>query len=150
MERYQANEKDGRESLLGHASQKAWDARQVYGDGSPGMKFESLLTLMQDRKFIRYPVQLVFDDRLLEKGELAHPIPLDENDLKAGFVMYVHPAFEIDKEAVSLIVAYQLVIVNYGEIADRETAEHFGSILMGMDMESYYQKLCHYADLIAS
>lgn len=144
--RHQPTEQEGKESLIGHAAEKAWEARQVYGQGSPGMSMENLEVLLQDRKFIRYPVQISYDAETLEEGETAHPQPIDPDNPSAGFVMFVHPSLKGNTEAVPLVVAYQLVTVNYGDIAGHEAAEHFGSILMGMDIESYYQQLCHITD----
>jgi len=139
-------EEDARQSLVEHAASKAWEARQVYGEGTPGMSMKNLLVLLQDRKFIRYPVTLAFDAEPLEEKEAAYPQPNEPDNPKAGFTMFLHPSLEGNDEAVALVVAYQLIAVNYGDIAEREAAEHFGSILMGMDIDSYYQKLCTITD----
>ena len=146
MQRHKPTEEEGRQSLVGHASQKAWEARQVYGEGAPGMSMNNLSVLLQDRKFIRYPVQISFDATLLQEGESAYPHPIEEDNPKAGFVMAVHPSLEGDDEAVAIVVAYQLIAVNYGDIAELEAAEHFGSILMGMEVDTYYQKMCTITD----
>ncbi len=146
MQRHQPTEEEGKESLVGHASQKAWEARQVYGEGTPGMSVKNLEVLLQDRKFIRYPVSLSFDATALEDGEVAHAQSIEDDNPKAGFVIYVHPSLQGNDEAIALVVAYQLVVVNYGDIAELEAAEHFGSILMGMEVETYYQKMCAITD----
>jgi len=146
MERHKPTEEEGRQSLVDHASQKAWEARQVYGEGTPGMSLKNLMVLLQDRKFIRYPVTLQFDASALEESEAAFPHPLEKDNPKAGFILYVHPSLEGDDDAVAMVVAYQLIVVNYGDIAELEAAEHFGSILMGIDVETYYRKLCAITD----
>jgi len=150
MKRHQPTEEESKESLVAHAAQKAWEARQVYGAGAPGMSLQNLEVLLQDRKFIRYPTTLRFDSTLLEEGEAAFAQALEEGNPKAGYVIAVHPSLQIDEESVAIVVAYQLVLINYGDIADREAAEHFGSILMGMDLESYYQKMCAITDRLIS
>ncbi len=129
-------------------AQKAWEARQAYGEGEPGMSMANLEVLLQDRKFIRYPVSISFDTASLDEGEAAYPHPIEENNPKAGFVMFVHPSLQGDDEAVASVVAYQLVAINYGDIAEHEAAEHFGSILMGMDVETYYKKMCSITDTL--
>ena len=149
MQRHQPTEEEGKQSLVGHAAQKAWEARQAYGEGAPGMSMANLEVLLQDRKFIRYPVSISFDAASLEEGEAAFPHPIEENNPKAGFVMFVHPSLQGDDEAVASVVAYQLVAINYGDIAEHEAAEHFGSILMGMDVEAYYKKMCSITDGLA-
>jgi len=148
MQRHQPTEEEGKQSLVGHAAQKAWEARQVYGEGSPGLSMKNLQVLLQDRKFIRYPVNIVFDTAHLQEGETAFPHPVKENNPKAGYIMYVNPALQYDDEAVAVAVTYQLVAINYGDIAEHESAEHFGSILMGMDVETYYQKICTITDTL--
>jgi len=150
MTRHQPSEKESKESLVAHASQKAWEARQVYGDGDPGMDLKKFEVLLQDRKFIRYPTTLQFDSSLLEEGEAAFAQPLEEGNPKAGYVIAVHPSLQHDEASAVMVAAYQLVLINYGDIADHEAAEHFGSILMGMDVESYYQKMCNITDNLIS
>jgi len=140
--RHQPTEEEGRQSLVDHAAQKAWEARQIYGEGQPSMSMHNLLVLLEDRKFIRYPVKLIFDSAALEDKEAAHAQPIEKDNPKAGFLMHIHPSLKGNDKAVALLTAYQLITVNYGDIAEREAAEHFGSILMGMDIESYYQALC--------
>ncbi len=144
--RHKPSEKEGKESLIGHAAQKAWEARQAYGDGTPGMSMENLQVLLQDRKFIRYPISISYDASMLQEKETAFPHPIEENNPKAGYIMYVHPSLEGNSDAVPLVVAYQLVAINYGDIAEHESAEHFGSILMGMEVDAYYQKICTITD----
>lgn len=144
--RHQPTEEEGKQSLVGHAAQKAWEARQVYGEGAPGLSMKNLRVLLQDRKFIRYPVNIEFDASHLQEGETAFPQPIEENNPKAGYIMYVNPKLQMNDEAVALVVTYQLVAVNYGDIAEHESAEHFGSILMGMDVDTYYQKICTLTD----
>ncbi len=150
MTRHQPTEEESQESLVAHAAQKAWEARQVYGDGSPGMSLKNFEVLLQDQKFIRYPATLRFDASLLEDGEAAFAQALEEGDPKAGYVIAVHPSLQNDEESAVIAAAYQLVLINYGDIADREAAEHFGSILMGMDLETYYQKMCTITDHLPS
>lgn len=144
--RHKPSEAEGKESLIGHAAQKAWEARQAYGDGTPGMSMENLLVLLQDRKFIRYPVSIAYDSTMLQEKETAFPHPIEKNNPKAGYIMYVHPSLEGNCDAVPLVVAYQLVAINYGDIAEHESAEHFGSILMGMEVETYYKTICTITD----
>lgn len=148
MQRHQPTEEEGQQSLVGHAAQKAYEARQVYGEGGPGMSMKNLEVLLQDKKFIRYPVRIGYDASLLQEGETAYPHPIEEGNPKSGFLMAVHPALQGDDDAVAMVVAYQLVAVNYGDIAEQEAAEHFGSILMGMDVESYYRRMCQITDSI--
>jgi hypothetical protein len=150
MQRHQPTEEEGKQSLVGHAAQKAWEARQVYGEGAPGLSMPNLEVLLQDRKFIRYPVRISFDASPLQDDEASFPHPIEEDSPKAGFVMFVHPSLQGNDEAVAMVVTYQLVAINYGDIAEHEAAEHFGSILMGMDVETYYRKMCAITDGLAA
>ena len=144
--RHKPTEQEGRESLIGHAVEKALEARAQYGGSAPGLGRVSLDALLADRKFVRHPVRLSFDASLLEPGEFAFPAAVSEDDPAAGFVLHVHPAFEGRDEVIPLLVAYQLVCVNYGEIAGHEVAEAFGAALCGMEIEDYYQTICQLAD----
>jgi hypothetical protein len=142
--RHQASERDGRGSLLGHAAERAGEARSVYGGRTPGLDIGRLGELLEDRRFIRHPVRYDFDGSALEPGEFAFAEPRDNGNPAAGFVIHVHPQFAARPEAVPLLVAYQLVRVNYGEIAGPEAAEVFA--LCGMTVDDYYAALCRHAD----
>lgn len=149
MKRRRVSEEEGRESLLGHAAERARGAREVYGRREPGLGLAGLEELLEDRRFIRYPVQIDFDADSLEPGEFAWPEPVEEGNPSAGFLIHVHPAFADKPETVPLLVAYHLVRVNYGEIAGPEAAEVFGAALCGMSVEDYYEALCRHADSLA-
>jgi hypothetical protein len=144
--RHQPTEQEGRESLIAHAVERALEARATYGGPATGLTRESLEVLLCDRKFVRHPVRLEFNASALSSGEFAHPTPVSEDDPSAGFIMHVHPAFEHSDDVISLLVAYQLVTINYGDIAGHEAAESFGAALCGMHIESYYQTLCELTD----
>ena len=144
--RHKPTEQEGRESLVAHAVEKALEARAAYGGEGPGLSMQSLEVLLNDRKFVRHPVRLNFDAAALEAGEFAYPQPVSADDPSEGFVMHVHPAFEGRADVIPLLVSYQLVCVNYGEIAGNEAAEAFGAALCGMEIEDYYQTLCRLAD----
>lgn len=146
--RHKPTEQEGRESLIAHAVEKALEARAIYGGPFPGLTMEALEVLLCDRKFVRHPVRLEFNATALSSGEFAHPEPISQDDPSAGFVMHIHPAFEDRDDVIPLMVAYQLVIINYGDIAGHEAAESFGAALCGMDIDPYYQTLCQLADSV--
>ncbi len=146
--RHKPTEQEGRESLIAHAVEKAHEARDIYGSVLQGLTMEALETLLCDRKFVRHPVRLEFNAEALSSGEFAHPEPVSQDDPSAGYVMYLHPAFEGRDDVIPLMVAYQLVTINYGDIAGHEAAESFGAALCGMDIEPYYQTLCQLADAV--
>ena len=148
--RHRPNEQDGRESLISHAAERAREARSVYGGPAPGLAMERLEELLEDRRFVRYPVRIDYDGSGLEPGEFAFPEPADGGDPAAGFVIHVHPEFAAKPEAASLLVAYHLVRVNYGEIAGPEAAEMFGATLCGMAVDDYYAALCRHADSLGA
>ncbi len=148
--RVRPTEEDGKQSLLDHAAEKAMEARQLHGQEAPGMSLEGLEALLEDRRFVRYPVRLAFEDGDLQDGEFAFARVEDSDDLSKGFVLIVRPCFEGRADVLPFLVAYHLVCVNYGEVAGSEAAEVFGAALMGIDVESYYQKLCQVADTMCS
>ena len=49
---------------------------------------------------------------------------------------------------VPYLVLYQLVLVNYGEIASAVEAETFGAAASGLSRDEYYHMLCGLADLV--
>lgn len=132
---------DARPSLEQHAIAKAFEARAKYGV----FDRESFLLLLQDRAFVRHPCALGYSATALEPGEIAWVEPRGEVPA-AGFDLWVHPRFEGRDHATILVAAYQLVVVNYGDIATPELAELFGATLLGLEPDEYYRQLCALAD----
>lgn len=136
---------DAQQSLTGHIADKAEAIREKYG---PHFGWEQMHRLLEDRDYVRYPCKLVFNEAPLRSGELAHPVARGATP-EEGFDLHVHPFFVTQSEVVPAIVLYQLVLVNYGDFASPDDAEVFGSIVLGIPREEYYDQLCEVADLIS-
>lgn len=141
---HQLTVSDARESLTLHLESKGHGIREQYG---PDLGWKQLLQVLADRKFVRYPCEIVFDTAGLEAGEFAHPVAngvLPEE----GFTLHVHPLFLTQLHQVPYLVLYQLVLVNYGEFATPDDAETFGSAALGISKQAYYDTLCELADCV--
>ena len=137
-------EHDARVALKDHLSEKAMDSRLRHG---MYIDADSIIKMLDDPAFVRYPVTLRFDDAALEAGEFAIPVPQGEHP-SAGFCLCIHPYFEQQPEAWPLLIAYHIPSINYGDIVSNEDAEHFGATLLGLDVETYYEALCELADSV--
>jgi hypothetical protein len=133
---------EARQSLNAHVIAKGTEIREKYG---PAIGWEELLRLMEDRAYVRYPCDLVFDAGPLEPGECAHPVAKGDHP-EDGFAMYVHPFFLAQLSQVPALVLYQLVSVNYGVFASADDAEAFGASVLGLTKDEYYRTLCELAD----
>ncbi|PIE23549.1 MAG: hypothetical protein CSA62_06840 [Planctomycetota bacterium] len=139
-------EEDARMALSDHAIKKAAQLRDRCGGEMTWPKF---LALLGDAEAIRYPCRVTFGAEALEPGEFAWPQPLGEKP-QDGFCLWLHPKFEGRDADCLLLAAYQLVVVNYGEVANHEAAELFGATLCGMEREAYYERVCALADEVIS
>ena len=135
-------EEDGRKSLKDHIVSRALEAREVYG---PHLDMPRFRELLEDRRFVRYPVELQFEAQGLQPGEFAIAIQRGDHP-REGFTLKIHPMFQDESKLVPLLAAYHLITVNYGEIATNEDAELLGATLTGMDPEAYYAVLCQASD----
>lgn len=133
---------DARESMLAHVASKGTEIRERYG---AVFGWKELLALLQDRNFVRYPCEIVFDSKPLLEGEFAVPVAKGERP-DEGYTLYVHPYFMTQLEKVPALALYQLVLVNYGEFASPDDAETFGAAVLGMSKDEYYQMICDLAD----
>ena len=133
---------DARETLSAHVAAKGLELREKYG---PEIGWDQLQQILLDRACVRYPCKVVFDSSPLLPGEFAHPIPYGSHP-EEGFTLYVHPIYLRQREQVSFLVLYQLVLVNYGEFAAPEDAEIFGASDLGLSREEYYARVCQMAD----
>ena len=105
------------------------------------------MRLLEDRRFVRYPCEIVFDNSALEPGEFAHPVPRGERP-DEGFVLQVHPVFMTQLQRVPELILYQLVLVNYGDFATSDDAEIFGAAALGISRDAYYEAICELADCV--
>lgn len=138
----QLTAEDARQSLNAHVAAKGEELRAKYG---PSIGWAELVRILDDRAFVRYPCELVFDAEPLYPDEFAHPVPRGDRP-EDGFTMCVHPCFETQLERLPWLVLYQLVLVNYGEFASPEDAETFGAAALGLAKDDYYRGLCGLAD----
>lgn len=133
---------DARQSLSAHVAIKGAEIAVKYG---PHIGWKELPLILQDRAFVRYPCEIVFDSTQLQPGEFAHPVPKGGKP-EDGFAIHVHPVFMTQLQRVAWLVLYQLVLVNYGEFASPADAEIFGAAALGVSQDEYYVALCELAD----
>jgi hypothetical protein len=133
---------DAKQSLCAHVESKGAEIFLKYG---PLLGWAELQRLLEDRVYVRYPVEIVFDASRLLAGELAHAEGKTDQP-EDGFAMIVHPAYEAQPDMVPVLVMYQLVAVNYGEFASSDEAECFGAAALGLTRDEYYNLLCELAD----
>lgn len=138
----QLTAQDAKVSLSAHVAAKGAEIFDKYG---PHIGFTELKAILADRTCVRYPTELVFDASHLNPGEFAYPEPRGERP-EEGFVLYVHPVYMTQLEAVPLLALYQLVTVNYGEFASADDAETFAAHALGIPVDDCYARLCELAD----
>lgn len=136
------SEQDGLIALRDHVAERARSARVQHG---PSIDAESIMRVLDDRKAVRYPVSVVFDDARLQPGEFAWPQPLGDHPSE-GYRLFVHPTFEHRPETWAMLIAYHIPTINYGDIVTHEEAEIYAATLLAMKQEHYYSALCELAD----
>ena len=141
---HKLTEQDAQTALKDHLEEKAMNARLSHG---MYIDADTIIKMLDDPNFVRYPLSIKFDAEHLLPGEFAMPIPLGDHP-SAGYCMCIHPYFEQQPEAWPLLIAYHIPSINYGDIVSNDEAEFYGATLLGMDQESYYQALCELADSI--
>ncbi len=133
---------DAKQSLTTHVETKGIEVYVKYG---PQLGWDALQRLLADRVYVRYPVEIAFDDAPLLPGEFAHPVQKGDSP-EDGFTMAVHPSFAADLDRAAALVLYQLVAVNYGTFASSDEAETFGAACLGLTRDEYYALICDAAD----
>lgn len=135
-------EANGYEALQGHVCDKALAARAKYG---PNIDWPTMLRILNDAEFVRFPTGVRFDDEALLNGEFAYAAALGKRP-SDGFCLFVHPCFEGRDDVLPLLVAYHVPAINYLDIATSRESELFGATLLGLRVEDYYERLCDLAD----
>ena len=132
----------GRQALRTHLARTADIARRRHG---PFDRPEALEALLSDRECVRYPTEVVFTDALAP-GLFADTEALHAPGGQPSFRLSVHSAFSGRLDALPALIGYHIPSINYGKMVSTEDAECFGATLVGWSQETYYQKLCHWAD----
>jgi hypothetical protein len=134
----------GRKAFAHHVTERALALREKYGNF---LDYEAIQMLLNDRDFVRYPTRVEFDSSKIDPGFFAAVEPVDGSPANEH-IIFLHEYFRRRPGDIANALLYQLVVVNYGDIATREEAELFGATALGMEQEEYYQLLCHLADQI--
>ncbi len=125
-----------------HAAEKAKEIHAKYG---PVIDYPVLLRILEDRKSIRYPVEIRFVADGIEPGMfgLTEPASKDPSD---GYIISLHSHFRDRPEALPALILYQSVVVNYADLATAIDAEIFGAGVLGMDRDDYYALVADLTD----
>jgi len=151
-----------RESMALHLRQKAQEIINKYGT----IDYSVLLNILQDKKFTRYPVNVVFDSNRIEPGLFALTEAIhsdsepqrkaeDDDDVytkppEQRFEIIIHEFFKDQPEKLLPLILYQLPIVNYGDVVTFEDSEVFGASMLEIPQDDYYQQICDLVDSIPS
>ncbi|MEW8586384.1 MAG: hypothetical protein AB2531_11530, partial [Candidatus Thiodiazotropha sp.] len=125
-----------------HALEKAKEIRNRYGNN---IDYQTVLSMLGDRKSVRYPVQVRFVSGEIEPGMFAKTEAVSDNP-DDGYTILLHSYFENRHADLPALILYQLVLVNYGDLATANDAEIFGATVLGMDRDAYYEQVSSLAD----
>jgi len=126
-----------------HAAEKAKQIRAQYG---PNIDYSTLLTILEDRKSVRYPVEIVFSIECLEPGMFGRTAPLFEEMPSKGYRVFLHEKLQEREDLIPAMVLYQVVVANYGDLATAMDGEIFGAGVLGMERDEYYKLICEVTD----
>ncbi len=153
----EATPEELRESMNLHLCQKAQEIIDKYGAVN---SLSVLSEIIEDRKFVRYPVSIIFDSTKVDTGLfITTEVNLSEQEHKSedseyvkqvdrSYDFYVHEYFQEQPDKLLPLILYHLPTVNYGDIATYEDSEVFASALLQMPQDDYYQLVCELADSI--
>jgi len=127
-----------------HVSEKAKEIHSRYG---PDIDYPTVLRILDDRRSIRYPVEIKFVSEGIMPGMFAQTEPISENP-DDGYIISLHSHFEDRLDVLPALILYQAVLINYGELATANDAELFGSGVLGMDRDAYYEQIVALTDAL--
>jgi len=71
-------------------------------------------------------------------------------DLDEGYVISLHSHFQDRADVLPALILYQLVLVNYGDLATAHDAEVFGSGILGLEQDTFYEQIVSLTDALWS
>ncbi|MBT3032244.1 MAG: hypothetical protein AB2672_19820 [Candidatus Thiodiazotropha endolucinida] len=125
-----------------HALEKAKEIRTRYGDE---IDYRTVLSMLEDRKSVRYPVNIRFVSEGIEPGMFGKTEPVSDNP-EDGYTILLHSYYKNRHDDIPALILYQLVLVNYGDLATANDAEIFGATVLGMDRDAYYNQIASLVD----
>ncbi|HNC99999.1 MAG TPA: hypothetical protein PKW90_27990 [Myxococcota bacterium] len=135
-------ERLGRDSLRDHVLAQAAVARHKHGPLDAGR----LDALLQDPECLRHPTRLVFEFGPMALHQLGEP-DVDWRDPEGrGRVIHLRPALRDNPDGRVLATVYLIPVVNYGSTVTDALCLAYGAILLGLEEEEYYRRLCLLAD----
>ncbi|MES9899656.1 MAG: hypothetical protein ABW148_11610 [Sedimenticola sp.] len=129
-----------------HVIEKASQIRSLYG---PVIDYPTVLRILEDRRCIRYPVRIEFVSDGIEPGLFAKTEAVSEAP-DDGYVISLHSYFEDRTDLLPALILYQSVLVNYGDLATAVDAELFGSGILDIERDAYYEQIVALTDALLS
>ena len=136
----------GEDSLLNHLRHQATEARARHGGLRPG----NLDTFLNDRDCVRYPTRLVLEFGDMSPHQFAQPDRDYRNNHPEARVLYLRPILGRRPDLIALAVSYMLPLLNFGSVVSDEHCLEYGATLMGLDVNSYYDRICELADFVGA
>lgn len=106
---------------------------------------DNLHIFLQAEECLRYPTVLQFDGVDLEQHQFAQP-ELVTIDGQTACILHVREQYQPELEKQPYIVAYMACAINYGTAATPHLCELYGSTLLDMHIDTFYDTVCHIAD----
>lgn len=133
------------DSLTNRLRDQAAEALERHGKLGPGR----LETFLDDRDTVRFPTRLVLEfGPEMGLHQFAQPEPDVRNH--GGVMLYLRPILGQRPDLLALAVSYMIPVINYGKIVSDEHCLEYGSALMGLDKETYYQRICEVAGFVGA
>ncbi len=133
------------DSLTSRLRDQAGEALERHGKFGPG----NLETFLSDSDSVRYPTRLVLEF----SAELGmHQFAQPEQDIQnpGGIMLCLRPVLGKRPDLLAFAVSYMIPVINYGKIIGDEHCLEYGSALMGLDKETYYQRICEVAEFVGA
>ncbi len=129
-------------ALESHAVRAARRAREKLAGPLGAGNFDIFL---QAEECLRYPTVLQFDGTGLDHHQFAEPELITTDDRKTC-ILHVREHYERESEMHRYIVAYMACSINYGTAATPHMCELYGSTLLDMPIDAFYDAVCRVAD----
>ncbi len=133
------------DSLTSRLRDQAAEALERHGRFGPG----NLEPFLSDSDTVRYPTRLVLEF----SAELGlHQFAQPEQDVQnpGGIMLCLRPVLGRRPDLLALAVSYMIPVINYGKIIDDEHCLEYGSVLTGLDKETYYERICEVAEFVGA
>lgn len=133
---------EAEQALHAHALEGAERVRRNLGGA---LCSQNLPEFLEADGCLRCPTELCFDEYDFEAHQFAEPEFITISG-QQKCILHLRAKYETRAEDHPYLVAYMAACINYRDAATAALCEEYGAALLGLEVQTFYEKVCAIVD----